>query len=81
MKTDFDSIYKRNLWNGAETRSGPGSSKAATEKLAKWLPKLMTEINATSILDVPCGESYWIPDLPVPVTRNFSFIASTQPSI
>lgn len=71
----FESIYRRNSWHGAETRSGPGSSLGATSLLQRILPELMEGIGARSILDASCGEGYWMPDLPGYVGVDVSSIA------
>jgi SAM-dependent methyltransferase len=60
----FDRIYRDNLWNGEESRSGPGSGDAATQQLRILLPMLVAELGVTSVLDVGCGDGYWMPDLP-----------------
>ena len=63
-ETIFESIYRRNSWNGTETRSGPGSSMAATALIRRILPELVAGVGAHSVLDASCGEGYWFPDLP-----------------
>lgn len=70
----FDVIYRGNLWNGIESRSGPGSGPAATVRLAGDLRALVAELGITSVLDVGCGDGYWMPELPGYV----GFDASTE---
>lgn len=65
---DFSRIYTANLWNGEETRSGPGSSRASTATLVSWLPDMIRELEIRRLLDVPCGECNWMPDLPCTYT-------------
>jgi len=60
----FSRIYRGNEWNGIESLSGPGSGKAATYALARELPALVERLGITSVLDVACGDGYWMPDLP-----------------
>lgn len=60
----FSDIYRENRWAGKESLSGPGSGKAATSALTRWLPALVAELGITSVLDVGCGDGYWMPDLP-----------------
>lgn len=60
----FEDIFKNNRWNGAESRSGPGSSTKATELIARILVELVAGVGATSVLDAPCGDSAWMPELP-----------------
>lgn len=64
--TDFQRIYRRNAWHGRDTRSGPGSSFAATAHLARWLTDLLWRSDlddVSTVLDVPCGEGRWFPTL------------------
>lgn len=60
----FDTIYRTNAWNGRESRSGPGSGASATVGVASEIVELVAELGATSVLDVACGDGYWMPDLP-----------------
>jgi SAM-dependent methyltransferase len=61
--TVFDTIYRENRWNGVESRSGPGSGPAATEQVARELVALVAELGVESVLDVGCGDSFWMPDM------------------
>lgn len=60
----FTDIYAANRWNGEESRSGPGSGTAATLRLGKWLRGLISEYDIRSLLDVGCGDNWWMPDVP-----------------
>lgn len=60
----FDRIYRGNLWNGAESRSGPGSGDAATARLRRDLVALVDDLGIRRVLDVGCGDGYWFPDVP-----------------
>lgn len=60
----FDRIYERNEWNGVETRSGPGSGSAATRALDRVLQAIVRAFDVHSVLDVGCGENFWMSDLP-----------------
>lgn len=62
--TVFSDIYKRNSWNGVESLSGPGSGPTATKHVAPAILALVAELGITSVLDVACGDGYWMPDLP-----------------
>jgi len=62
--TVFDEIYETNAWRGVESRSGPGSGPIATRHLARVLPPLCSILGVKSVLDVGCGDGYWMPDLP-----------------
>ncbi|WP_250125377.1 class I SAM-dependent methyltransferase [Chroococcidiopsis sp. CCMEE 29] len=56
----FTTIYQTNLWGGEESRSGSGSALIQTERLRVALPKLLTELRAMSLLDIPCGDFGWM---------------------
>jgi hypothetical protein len=56
----FLDAYQNNLWDGEATYSGIGSSLEATEALRAVLPKIIAELEVKSLLDVPCGDFYWM---------------------
>lgn len=56
----FQRIYSDNAWDGTESVSGPGSSMDATDGIRKALPGLIGELKIHTLLDVPCGDVYWI---------------------
>lgn len=56
----FGKIYSNNNWDGTESVSGPGSTLASTENIRHALPRLINDYNIKSILDIPCGDAYWI---------------------
>lgn len=60
----FDDIYRRNAWNGVESLSGPGSGSSATKHLSTALVQLVEDLRIKSVLDAPCGDGFWMPDLP-----------------
>lgn len=64
MSEVFDDIYRTNRWNGIESLSGPGSGSAATRDLVSSLVDLVAELGITSVLDIGCGDGFWMPDLP-----------------
>lgn len=71
----FDRIYRDNLWNGEESRSGPGSGTSATAHLARNLDVLVEALDIESVLDVGCGDGFWMPDLPGYVGFDASRVA------
>ena len=60
----FEEIYRKNGWNGRESRSGPGSGTESTAKLAAFLPEFCQDAELESVLDVGCGDGFWMPNLP-----------------
>lgn len=60
MRDIFQTIHDENLWGGAESSSGPGSSMQATAAIREALPPLLKKYDIQSILDVPCGDFNWM---------------------
>jgi len=56
----FTEIYNKNHWKSSESISGTGSEIKQTESLINDLDKLMTDMNITSVLDIPCGDFTWM---------------------
>ena len=56
----FRHIYETNHWNETESVSGPGSTLEETQPLRQLLPDLLRELNAETLLDVPCGDFHWM---------------------
>ena len=65
MERIFSSYYLENAWGGFESRSGEGSSLEATAEVRKILPALLENIQIRSMLDAPCGDFYWLKDVPL----------------
>lgn len=64
MKEIFSEIYKHNLWGGAESVSGPGSSLHESQRLMEKLPLFFDLFEIKSILDAPCGDFHWMQHVP-----------------
>lgn len=62
----FDFIYRTNYWGG-ESLSGKGSDIIQTQKISETLPVLLKSLGAKSMLDIPCGDYYWMKHLDLPV--------------
>ena len=60
----FSRIYRDNAWNGIETRSGPGSHREPTRRVADAIVELVDWLGIRSVTNVGCGEDSWMPDLP-----------------
>ena len=59
-KARFEQIYADNLWGDSGSRSGIGSNLSATENLRNALPSLFERYAIKTVLDVPCGDYYWM---------------------
>jgi hypothetical protein len=56
----FSHIHKKNLWNSAESRSGPGSTIHETATIRQVLPQLIAKYSIKRFIDIPCGDLNWI---------------------
>lgn len=63
----FVTIFKKNFWRGSHSRSGAGSDLLQTRAIRKRLPQLVEELGIASLLDVPCGDLYWMSTVQLPV--------------
>ena len=60
LSKKFSKVYKENLFHGAVSKSGNGSDLTQTETLRLELPTLFKKLEINSILDLPCGDFYWM---------------------
>jgi SAM-dependent methyltransferase len=56
----FAEIFRQNAWNGTDSVSGAGSDTLQTRRLIRELPALLREFEIGSLLDVPCGDFFWM---------------------
>lgn len=56
----FTDIYRHNKWFGTESVSGVGSDATQTQVVVAKLPALLRELGVRSVLDVPCGDFFWM---------------------
>ena len=63
LQKKFTKVYDKNLFNGAESRSGNGSDLTQTKVLRESLPGLLKSFNVKTILDLPCGDFNWMSNL------------------
>jgi hypothetical protein len=59
-KQVFTAIFRGNKWGDLNSLSGPGSNLIQTEAVRRVLPLLFQELKIKSLLDVPCGDFYWM---------------------
>ena len=61
-KKRFEIIYKTGYWKPffGGSLSGSGSNFDATENIRRELSDLLLELNIQSMLDLPCGDLYWM---------------------
>lgn len=56
----FTDIYKDRVWGDPESYSGTGSNLTQTEEIRREIPALLEKIACETLLDVPCGDFYWM---------------------
>jgi len=56
----FCGIYRNNSWADPESISGRGSTLAYTVVIRRVLPALLESLEASSLLDAPCGDFNWM---------------------
>ncbi len=61
----FQKIFDENTWGNSESVSGEGSNLARTAVVRAKLPGLLARHAVRSILDAPCGDFYWMKEVPL----------------
>jgi SAM-dependent methyltransferase len=69
MASAFRAAYRANAWGDPESVSGPGSGIARTAAFRDEIPPLLSDLRATSLLDVGCGDFNWMRLVELPVER------------
>jgi SAM-dependent methyltransferase len=62
-KQAFQTIYENNTWADPHSHSGQGSNLQSTEAIRKALPPLIKEFKINSMLDIPCGDLFWMKEV------------------
>ena len=62
-KEIFSGYWRKNHWGNAESKSGDGSTLRYTEHIRQEIPILLNRLNATSMLDAPCGDFNWFKEI------------------
>lgn len=63
----FAYIHESNKWGDMESRSGKGSNLEKTERIRNELPQLLTDLQVRSLLDIPCGDYFWMKEVTLPL--------------
>ena len=56
----FSDYARSNKWGDKDSLSGKGSNLEATAEVRRLLPPLLRDLGASSMLDVPCGDFFWM---------------------
>lgn len=59
----WNQVYLKNLFGGAESRSGAGSSLLATKAVRLNLAEFLRDFGIRSLIDIPCGDFNWMKEL------------------
>lgn len=91
IESRFSNIYKYKLWfSNRESESGAGSTLRATQHIREELPTLLKEVRAKNLVDIGCGDFYWMKEVHLPcdyvgidivksvVERNISLYAKSD---
>lgn len=62
-KDIFTNIYLKNKWGDSCSYSGSGSNLEQTTNILKELPDIFKKYEIKSIVDLPCGDFYWMQKL------------------
>ncbi len=65
----FAEIYATNAWRSEESKSGLGSTLAATTEIRAALPGLLTDLGVKVLIDAPCGDFNWMQHVDLPVEQ------------
>jgi SAM-dependent methyltransferase len=65
-KWQFTKIYRTHHWHDPESASGEGSNLEQTRVIRRELPNLIADLKVRSMLDIPCGDYYWMQRLDLP---------------
>ncbi len=65
----FTRYYRNNRWGDADSVSGRGSNLEGTEAIRQELPGLLARHGVRTLLDVPCGDGFWMRQTDLGVER------------
>jgi SAM-dependent methyltransferase len=67
VEATFTKKFHRHQLRDMDSLSGPGSDLAQTAAVRRRLPALLRELDCSSLLDLPCGDFYWMNTLELDV--------------
>src|SRR5439155_24036805 len=62
-KQVFEAIHRRNTWGDPNSVSGQGSNLDQTRVIRRELPLLTKNLGVNSMLDIPCGDCFWMKEV------------------
>lgn len=67
----FTQIWQGDLWQGADSRSGPGSGVLRTAPFRAALEALLQREQPRMIYDAPCGDFVWMRHVQLPAVTRY----------
>jgi SAM-dependent methyltransferase len=71
MDEVFRRIWVENRWGDRDSRSGGGSNLEQTAAVRRQLNSLLTKLAPQSMLDLPCGDFYWMQHVSFPSSMRY----------
>jgi len=65
----FTEFYETDAWQSPESKSGTGSTLAATAAIRAALPSLLSDLDIKTLIDAPCGDFHWMRHVDLPLRR------------
>jgi len=65
----FTRFSQTNRWGSLNSHSGIGSDLEQTTELRRMLPTFIAELQCRSVVDVPCGDYFWMSHIDLDVDR------------
>tara|TARA_B110000971_G_scaffold47367_1_gene47407 strand:- start:833 stop:1522 length:690 start_codon:yes stop_codon:yes gene_type:complete len=59
----FENVYTSNFWSGDSSRSGKGSEGNFAHEKVKLIQGIIDKLDIKSVLDIGCGDLYWMKDV------------------
>lgn len=69
LKEKFSAVYDKNIFGGADSRSGAGSDLVQTDVIRQAIPDIIRRYGIRSFLDAPCGDWFWMQHVDLGVER------------
>ncbi len=61
----FSEYFHTNRWSNTHSRSGAGSGLNGPRAIRETLPAILAELDIKTLLDVPCGDFFWMQDIDI----------------
>ena len=65
----FSEVYDSGIWGRRGSRSGFGSDLKQTAIIQVEVPKLLNEFEVRSLLDIPCGDFFWMREVDLAIEQ------------